>query len=100
MFQANAAINAQSTVAMVTTSVSTSPLPMVAATAPPSSAPVKFKRNAAWRWRSRNDHDFEVRDDGGDGVRGIVKAVLYSKMIAARTTQRKVIIAGELDGYA
>src|SRR6476659_457503 len=43
MFQAKAAISAQSTVAMVTTSVSTNPLPMVEATAPPKSAPVKLK---------------------------------------------------------
>ena len=46
MFQANAAISAQSTVAIVTTLVSTKPLPMVEATAPPSSAPVRLK-NAA-----------------------------------------------------
>ena len=52
MFQANAAISAQSTVAIVTTFVSTKPLPMVDATAPPMSAPVRLKNAAiAMAWR-------------------------------------------------
>jgi hypothetical protein len=46
MFQLKAAITAQSTVVIVTTSVSTNPLPIVEATAPPNNAPVKLK-NAA-----------------------------------------------------
>src|SRR5882724_11186072 len=46
MFQANAAMTAQRTVGIVTTLVSTSPLPIVEATAPPRSAPVRLK-NAA-----------------------------------------------------
>jgi len=46
MFHVNAAITAQSTVDIVTTLVSTSPLPIVEATAPPRSAPVRLK-NAA-----------------------------------------------------
>src|SRR5205814_151517 len=46
MFQAKAAMSAQSTVGIVTMSVSTSPLPIVDATAPPRSAPVRLK-NAA-----------------------------------------------------
>src|ERR1043166_7843749 len=46
MFHANAAITAQSTVVIVTMLVSTSPLPIVEATAPPNSAPVRLK-NAA-----------------------------------------------------
>src|SRR5213080_601848 len=46
MFQAKGAIKAQSTVARVTTFVSTSPFPMVEATAPPARAPVRLK-NAA-----------------------------------------------------
>src|SRR3984893_4577952 len=46
MFQTNPAITAESTVDIVTTSASTSPLPTVAATAPPRSAPVRLK-NAA-----------------------------------------------------
>ena len=46
IFQANAAISAQSTVVIVTTFVSTNPLPIVVATAPPSRAPVRLK-NAA-----------------------------------------------------
>ena len=43
MFQAKAAMSAHKTVAMVTTLVSTKPLPMVEATAPPRSAPVRLK---------------------------------------------------------
>src|SRR4029453_9299351 len=46
VFQANTTKSAQSTVDIVTISVSTSPLPMVEATAPPRSAPVRLK-NAA-----------------------------------------------------
>src|SRR5256886_2746812 len=52
MFQPNAASTAQSTVVIVTTSVSTNPLPIVAATAPPNKAPVRLKNAAiaiAWR---------------------------------------------------
>ena len=52
MFQPNAASTAQSTVVIVTTSVSTNPLPIVAATAPPNNAPVRLKNAAiaiAWR---------------------------------------------------
>src|SRR2546421_294381 len=43
MFQINAARTAANTVHMVTTSVSTKPFPTVAATAPPSRAPVRLK---------------------------------------------------------
>src|SRR5437868_8361169 len=46
MFQMNAARTALSTVPIVTTPVSTRPLPTVVATAPPKSAPVRLK-NAA-----------------------------------------------------
>jgi hypothetical protein len=46
IFQANAAISAQSIVVVVTTFVSTKPLPMVDATAPPKSAPVKLNTAA------------------------------------------------------
>ena len=46
IFQANAAMSAQSTVVIVTTFVSTKPLPIVEATAPPKSAPVRLN-NAA-----------------------------------------------------
>ena len=46
MFQANAAITALRTVAIVTMLVSTSPLPIVEATAAPNNAPVRLK-NAA-----------------------------------------------------
>jgi hypothetical protein len=46
MFQTEAAITAQRTVDIVTTLVSTSPLTIVEATAPPSSTPVRLK-NAA-----------------------------------------------------
>ena len=52
MFHANAAITAQSTVVIVTMSVSTSPFPIVEATAPPNNAPVRLKNAAiaiAWR---------------------------------------------------
>ena len=52
MFQAKAAISAQSIVVVVTTFVSTKPLPMVDATAPPTSAPVRLNTAAiaiAWR---------------------------------------------------
>ena len=52
MFQAKAAISAQSTVDIVTTFVSTRPLPIVDATAPPRSAPVRLKNAAiAMAWR-------------------------------------------------
>src|SRR5205823_13781535 len=52
IFQANAAMTAASTVAIVTTLVSTRPLPIVAATAPPRSAPVRLKNAAiAMAWR-------------------------------------------------
>ena len=43
MFHTKAAMSAHKTVAMVTTLVSTKPLPMVEATAPPRSAPVRLK---------------------------------------------------------
>src|SRR5207249_10927697 len=46
MFHTNAAMTTQSIVDIVTTLVSTSPLPIVEATAPPRSAPVRLK-NAA-----------------------------------------------------
>src|SRR5436305_8049367 len=46
MFQANAASSADSTVAEVTTLVSTNPLPIVDATAPPNSAPVRLNTAA------------------------------------------------------
>src|SRR5204863_509193 len=52
MFQLKAAISAHNTVANVTTLVSTRPLPIVDATAPPSNAPVRLKNAAiaiAWR---------------------------------------------------
>src|ERR1043166_4746534 len=46
MFQLNAAINAHKTVANVTAFVSTNPLPIVDATAPPNNAPVRLKKAA------------------------------------------------------
>ena len=73
MFQAKAAMTEQSTVGIVTTSVSTSPLPIVDATAPPSSAPVRLKNAAmaiafARRQGSRRDHR-------GDRIGSVVKTV-------------------------
>ena len=73
MFQLKAAITAQSTVVMVTTSVSTNPLPIVEATAPPTNAPVKLKNAAiaiAWRGVSTSR-----RDDGRDRVCRVVEAI-------------------------
>src|SRR5260370_21894335 len=43
IFQAKAAMSAQSTVGIVTMLVSTNPLPIVDATAPPRSAPLRLK---------------------------------------------------------
>ena len=51
-FQTMAPTRAEKIVAMVTTLVSTSPLPMVVATAVPASAPMRLKKAAiqmAWR---------------------------------------------------
>ena len=57
MFQANAAMSAQSTVDITTTFVSTKPLPIVDATAPPMSAPVRLK-NAAMAMACRGVRTF------------------------------------------
>ena len=73
MFQLKAAITAQSTVVIVTTSVSTNPLPIVAATAPPN------KRAGEIEECSHRDRlarrQYFGRDDRRDRVGGIVKAV-------------------------
>src|SRR4029453_5204693 len=84
MFQTNAATTAESTVAIVTTSVSTNPLPIVEATAPPNNAPVRLKNAAiaiAWRGVStRVDTTVAI------AFAASWKPLLYSKMTAARKT--------------
>src|SRR6266568_7575348 len=88
MFHANAAMTAQSTVDIVTTLVSTSPFPIVEATAPPRNAPVKLKNAAiaiAWRGvRTRVETTVAI------AFAASWKPLLYSKMTAARMTEMKV----------
>ncbi len=88
MFQLKAAITAQSTVAIVTTSVSTNPLPIVEATAPPNNAPVKLKNAAmaiAWRGVSTR-----VETTVAIAFAASWKPLLYSKMTAVKTTKMSV----------
>ena len=98
MFQEKAAIKAQSTVASVTTFVSTSPLPMVEATAPPASAPVRLKK-AAMIIACRGVSTF-VETTVAIALAASWNPLLYSKMIAARTTVRKMSMAGVNADYA
>src|SRR5260370_2059822 len=87
MFQMNPASTALSTVHIVTTSVSTKPLPTVEATAPPRSAPVKLKNAAiAMAWRGVRTL---VETTVAMALAASWKPLLYSKMTAARTTVRK-----------
>src|SRR6266567_1636363 len=88
MFHANAAITAQSTVGIVTTSVSTRPLPIVEATAPPSSAPVRLKKAAiAIALRGVRTR---VETTVAMALAASWKPLLYSKMMAATTTEKNV----------
>ena len=89
MFQLKAATTAQSTVVIVTASVSTSPLPIVEATAPPNNAPVRLKNAAiaiAWRGVSTR-----VETTVAIAFAASWKPLLYSKMTAAKTT--KIIVS-------
>ena len=88
MFQLKAATTAHSTVVIVTTSVSTNPLPIVEATAPPTNAPVKLKNAAiaiAWRGVSTR-----VETTVAIAFAASWKPLLYSKMTAARMTKMSV----------
>ncbi len=73
MFQAKAAMSAHSTVVIVTTFVSTRPLPMVDATAPPNRCPGKIKHGRHRDRLTRRQHF--GRDHGRDGVGRVVKTV-------------------------
>src|SRR5437762_1008689 len=88
MFHANAAIRAQSTVGIVTMLVSTSPLPIVDATAPPRSAPVRLK-NAAIAMALRGVRT-RVETTVAIAFAASWKPLLYSKTIAARMTEINV----------
>ena len=88
MFQLKAAITAQSTVVIVTTSVSTNPLPIVEATAPPTNAPVKLK-NAAIAIACRGVST-RVETTVAIAFAASWKPLLYSKMTAARMTKMRV----------
>ena len=73
MFQANAAMSAQSTVVIVTTFVSTKPLPIVEATAPPNQRAGQIEQRRHRDRLPRREHF--GRNDGRDRVGRIVKAV-------------------------
>src|SRR4029450_9104938 len=88
IFHANAAMTPQSTVDIVTISVSTSPLPIVDATAPPRSAPVRLK-NAAIAIAFRGVRT-RVETTVAIALAASWNPLLYSKMIAARTTEKNV----------
>src|SRR5947207_11712600 len=88
MFQLKAAISAHSTVANVTALVSTRPLPIVDATAPPSNAPVRLKNAAiAIAWRGVRTL---VETTVAMALAASWKPLLYSKMMAANTTVMKI----------
>jgi len=75
MFHVNAAITAQSTVDIVTTLVSTSPLPIVEATAEERAGQIekcRHRNRSARRENSRRNH-------GRDRVGGVVKTVAVFK---------------------
>src|SRR6185312_4596779 len=90
-----AASTAQSTVVIVTTSVSTNPLPIVAATAPPSNAPVRLKNAAiAIAWRGGRTL---VETTVAMALAASWKPLLYSKMTAANTTVMKIAMGRKAD---
>src|SRR5437667_12193272 len=88
MVDPHAAITGQSTVVIVTMAVSTSPLPIVEATATPNNAPVRLKSAAiaiALRGvRARVETTVAI------AFAASWKPLLYSKMIAARRTEINV----------
>src|SRR6266436_3831992 len=91
IFHANAATTAARTVGIVTALVSTRPLPIVDATAPPRSAPARLKKAAiALAWRGVRTL---VETTVAIALAASGKPLLYSKMIAAITTVRNVSIA-------
>src|SRR5438309_10697163 len=91
MFHTNEATTAASTVGMGTTFVSTRPLPIVEATAPPRRALVSLKNAAiAMAWRGVSTL---VETTVAIALAASCKPLLYSKMIAATTTIRNVNIA-------